>query len=131
MGLLNSFFAIRGSFLLRSQLSRLGVLLLEAVYAAFRIDQLLTPGKERVAAGADFHSDVALMGGAGLELIPHAQITLLLRRRGEFRLSLESFLVLGIMCLDNLGVKQQPIPRITEAPLWNTSAGVLFPLQSL
>src|SRR6185295_4231392 len=46
------------------------VLLLEPVDAALRVDQLLLPGKKRVAVGADFHADVALMSRAGFERVP-------------------------------------------------------------
>src|SRR5208283_5400460 len=47
----------------------LSVFFLEAVDAAFGIDQLLLAGEERMAAGADFHADIALMRGARLELV--------------------------------------------------------------
>ena len=45
------------------------VLFLEAVYAASGIHELLLTGEERVAARADFHADIALVGGAGLEVV--------------------------------------------------------------
>lgn len=51
------------------RLAHLGVLLLEAVDASFRIDQLLFAGEERVAARTDFHADIALMSGTRLELV--------------------------------------------------------------
>src|SRR5258708_859037 len=41
------------------------ILLLEAVHAAFGVDQLLPAREERVAVGADFHADVAFVRGAG------------------------------------------------------------------
>src|SRR6266403_2030784 len=43
----------------------LGVLAPEALDAAGRVHELLLAGKERMASGADFHADVALVGGAG------------------------------------------------------------------
>ena len=45
-------------------------LLLEAVYASFGVHQLLAAGEERVAAGADFHADVALVRGSCPEGVP-------------------------------------------------------------
>jgi len=54
-------------FLLRSP--GLHVLLLETLDAARRIHQLLLSGEERVAAGADFHADIALMRGPRLERV--------------------------------------------------------------
>ena len=46
---------------------RLGELAAEPVYTSRGVDQLLLAGKERVAGGADFEDDVALVGGARLE----------------------------------------------------------------
>ena len=46
------------------------ILLLEPVDAAFGVDQLLLPCKERVAGGANFDADVALMSRARLERVP-------------------------------------------------------------
>jgi hypothetical protein len=46
---------------------RLGELAAEALNAACRVDQLLLAGKERVAGGADFEDDIALVRRAGLE----------------------------------------------------------------
>src|SRR6267378_1846928 len=43
----------------------LSVLAPETLDAAGGIHELLLAGKERMASGADFHTDVALMGGAG------------------------------------------------------------------
>src|ERR1051326_5098991 len=43
------------------------VLLLEPVNAPRRVYQLLPAGEERMARRADFHSDIALVGRAGLE----------------------------------------------------------------
>jgi hypothetical protein len=43
------------------------VLLFEAVHASSRIDQLLFTSKERMAGGADFHSDIALVRRARFE----------------------------------------------------------------
>jgi len=53
------------------RLSRVGLLvqivtLLETVYTAAGINQLLSAGKERMTLGADFYSDI-LLGGAGLD----------------------------------------------------------------
>ena len=45
-----------------------GVLAAEALDAAGGVDQLLLAGEERVAGGADFDDDVALVRGAGLEV---------------------------------------------------------------
>ena len=47
----------------------LGVLATEALNAASRVDQLLFSGEERVASGANFYVDVALVGGPGGEVI--------------------------------------------------------------
>src|SRR5207253_10912683 len=59
----------RLGFLLRRRLRfpHLLILLLEAVDAAFRVDQLLAPGEARVAARTEFHADIALMSGARTE----------------------------------------------------------------
>jgi hypothetical protein len=46
-----------------------GVLAAEALYAACRVYQALLAGEERVAVGADFHADLALVRGAGLEIV--------------------------------------------------------------
>jgi hypothetical protein len=57
-----------GLFLFRSCLAvrtNLGVLAAEALDPARGIHQLLFTGEKRVATGADFHVDVALVGGAG------------------------------------------------------------------
>src|SRR5947209_3169397 len=61
---------LRDGLLLLLRVVDLLVLLLKAADAAFRIDQLLTAGEERMATGADFHADVALMRGAGAEGMP-------------------------------------------------------------
>ena len=42
-----------------------GVLAAEALDATGGVHQLLLAGKERVAGGADFHVDIALVGRAG------------------------------------------------------------------
>src|SRR3984893_7825532 len=42
-----------------------GILPAETLDAAGRVQQLLFAGKERVASRADFHVDIALVGGAG------------------------------------------------------------------
>ena len=55
------------AFLLRCGL-RLGILAAEALDTACGIHQLLLAGKERVAGGADFEDDVALVRGAGLKV---------------------------------------------------------------
>src|ERR1035437_9009283 len=58
----------------------LGVLAAEALDAAGRIHELLLAGKERVAGGADFYADVALMSGTGDECVAagamHADLTI-------------------------------------------------------
>jgi hypothetical protein len=41
------------------------VLAAETLDAAGRVHELLLAGKERMAGGADFYADVALVGGAG------------------------------------------------------------------
>ena len=46
---------------------RLRILATEALHATGGVDHLLLAGKERVAVGADFHVNIALMGGAGLK----------------------------------------------------------------
>jgi len=43
----------------------LGILAAEALDAAGGVDQLLLASEEGVAGGADFHADVALVGGTG------------------------------------------------------------------
>ena len=43
------------------------VLPLELVHTARGVDQLLTAGEERVAVGAKFDADVALVSGTGFE----------------------------------------------------------------
>jgi hypothetical protein len=43
---------------------------MEALDAAFAIDQLLAPGEEGVAVGTDFHPDIALVSGSGGESVP-------------------------------------------------------------
>src|ERR1035438_4432264 len=43
------------------------VLLFEAIDPSGGVHQLLAPGEERVARGADFHTHIALVGGARLE----------------------------------------------------------------
>ncbi len=48
---------------------RLRVFAAEALHATGSIDHLLLAGKERVAVGADFHVDVALMGRTGLKAV--------------------------------------------------------------
>jgi len=59
--------------LLRRRLSsllagaRILVLLLEAVDSTGRVYQLLAAGKERMAGGADFHADIALVRRTRLE----------------------------------------------------------------
>ena len=53
----------RGAFTFES-----GILLLEPLHAAARVNQLLLAGEERMALGTDFHvQDVALVSGARLE----------------------------------------------------------------
>ena len=42
----------------------------EAIDATFRVHQFLTTRKERMAVGADFHADVALVRGACFERVP-------------------------------------------------------------
>jgi len=48
---------------------------LEALDAATGVDQLLAPGVEGVAVGADLDAQLRL-GGAGLESLPHVQRTI-------------------------------------------------------
>jgi hypothetical protein len=48
---------------------RLRILATEALYATGGVDHLLLAGKKRVAVGADFHVNIALMGGAGLKAV--------------------------------------------------------------
>ena len=47
----------------------LGVLAAEALHATGGIQQFLLAGEERVAGGADFHVQIALVGGAGREIV--------------------------------------------------------------
>lgn len=47
---------------------RLGELAAETLDASGGVDQLLLTGEERVAGGADFENNVALVRGAGLEV---------------------------------------------------------------
>src|ERR1019366_6165255 len=55
----------------RSGLARIGPcdFAAEAFDAARGVDQLLLAGKERVAGSADFDDEVALVRGAGVELV--------------------------------------------------------------
>jgi hypothetical protein len=46
------------------------VLSLKTIDPARGVEQLLTAGKKGMAAGTDFHANVALVGGAGLESVP-------------------------------------------------------------
>ena len=46
-----------------------GYLAAEALDAAGGVDQLLLAGEERVAVGADFNDDIALVRGAGLKVV--------------------------------------------------------------
>jgi hypothetical protein len=48
----------------------LGILAAETFDASGGIDQFLFAGEERMAVGADFYVDVALMSGAGHETVP-------------------------------------------------------------
>ena len=48
---------------------RFRVLAAEALDAACRIDQLLLAGEERMASGADFYVDIALMGRTGRKVV--------------------------------------------------------------
>ena len=48
---------------------RFRVLAAEALDAACRIDQLLLARKERVASGADFYVDIALVGRTGRKVV--------------------------------------------------------------
>ena len=52
-----------------------GELAAEALDAAGGVDQLLLAGEERVAGGADFDDDVALVGGARLEVVAAGALT--------------------------------------------------------
>ena len=45
------------------------IFLLETIDAAFGVNQLLLPGKKRVATGADFNTDVAFVRRAGAEFV--------------------------------------------------------------
>ena len=58
----------------------LGVFAAEALDAAGGIHELLLAGKERMAGGANFYADVALMGGTGYKGIAasamHADFTI-------------------------------------------------------
>lgn len=60
-------FSVSNGLFLRLQFTCLCKLFLEAIYAAFGIDQLLASSKERMATGANFNTQVALVGGAGSE----------------------------------------------------------------
>jgi len=46
---------------------RLRIFAAEAFHATGGVDHLLLAGEKRVAIGADFHVNVALMGGPGLK----------------------------------------------------------------
>jgi hypothetical protein len=45
-----------------------GILLLEAIYTSFGIDQLLSSREEGMAICTDFNSDITLVSGAGGEV---------------------------------------------------------------
>jgi hypothetical protein len=52
-----------------SRIPDLLVFLLEAIHAAFGVNQLLLACEEGVAAGTDFYADIALVSGTGAELV--------------------------------------------------------------
>jgi hypothetical protein len=67
---------------------RLGELAAEALDAAGRVDQLLLAGEERVAGGADFENDVALVRRAGGKVVAARALDLnlvVLRMNSLFR----------------------------------------------
>ncbi len=53
-----------------------GVLAAETLNAARGVYQALFAGEERVAVGADFQSDLALVGGAGIECVSARAVNL-------------------------------------------------------
>src|SRR5215469_14118124 len=55
--------------LCRRRLACLGVLAAEPLHTSCRVYQTLFTGKERVAVGADFNVNVALVGRPGLEIV--------------------------------------------------------------
>src|SRR5208282_2240059 len=71
----------------------LGILAAEALHPASGIHKLLLAGKEWMAGSADFHADVALVGGTGDECIPagamHADFTVM-RMNGCFHVSFQT-----------------------------------------
>jgi hypothetical protein len=68
--------ASRPAGLLRCRSRLFGVLAAEALHAAGRIYQALLAGKERVAVGADFESDLTLVGRASLKGVAARAINL-------------------------------------------------------
>ena len=62
------------------------ITLVEAVYASGSVNELLLARKERVAGGADFNADVALVGRAGGKGVAactmHAHFTISRMNRG-------------------------------------------------
>ncbi len=60
---------VGGSLLLGLQLASFRGFLLEAVYPAFRIDEFLTAGEERVTAGTDFDTQIAFMRGTSVKCV--------------------------------------------------------------
>jgi hypothetical protein len=50
-------------------LASLGVLAAEPLHATCRVNQALFAGEERVAIGANFHVNVALVGRPGLKVV--------------------------------------------------------------
>jgi hypothetical protein len=60
---------IRGKELLLGFFLLLRVLPAEALYATRRVYEFLLASVERMAIRADFHMDIALMGGAGEEAV--------------------------------------------------------------
>jgi hypothetical protein len=67
LSLLGLSLGFAGGLFLRRELASLGVLLLEPVYPAFRINQLLPAREKRMAAGANFYAYIAFVSRTRLE----------------------------------------------------------------
>jgi len=89
----------------------LGVLATEALDTAGGVHELLLAGKEGVAGGADFHADVAFVGGAGDKCVTagavHADFAVA-GMDGCFHVSSET----SIQTLDSTGVRKDSARKV-------------------
>jgi hypothetical protein len=83
---------------------RLQELLLEAVDTPFGVNQLLAAREERVAAGANFHTQVTLMRGSGLKRMPA-------RARDFYEVISGVDAVFHLFFLNHFTLTHAPLPR--------------------